>query len=156
MMIHNIASIKVEVVERETVMDNEPFFLVLDILECNGRAAYGCRAFRQLANEKLPRASYRTEAYTIREEALSEGWELYLSLEPTQQDTHSYVGRKKCGCIASAVAEGWPDLLDDIKKWRKEGAIIDRVTHQYVRENFQGRYCPHEPEQKSLFDEVTR
>lgn len=138
-------------------MDNEPFFLVLDILQCNGRVAYGCRAIHHPVGAKQLRTAHRSQAYTTREEALSEGWGLYISLEPTQQDTHSYVGRKKCGCIAAAVTEGgWPDLLDDIKKWRKEGAIIDRVTHQYVRENFKGRYCPHEPEQKSLFDEATR
>lgn len=154
MIIHDLTGI--QVIDREIVLDNEPFFLQLATLQQrNGRPAYGCFAIRHLPGENIPRDSHRTEVYSTREEAMSEGWELYLSLNPTHEGTHSYVGRKKCGCIASVASESWPGLLDDIKKWRKHGQLIDRVTHQHVRENFQGRYCAHEPEQKSLF-EVTQ
>lgn len=141
----------IQVIEREIVLDNEPFFLQLDILQREtGSLAYGCIARHQRPGEELVRRSWRTEVYTTREEAISEGWELYLSIEPTLGDTHSYIGRAACGCIRAAAAEDWPDLLENVKEWRKSGVLIERVTHDYVRQNM--RKCPHVAVQASLFE----
>jgi hypothetical protein len=144
----------ISVVGREYVLKNEPYFLEINKLDMgNGRSAYGCFAQYWITAEFGPRRSIRTEVYTTREEAISEGWELYLSIEPTLGNTHSYIARAACGCIRAAVIEDWPGVLENVREWRIEGALIERVTHDYVRQNM--RPCPHVAVQASLF-EVTQ
>lgn len=75
-------------------------------------------------------------------------------------DGMSYIGRKPCGCIVCVIADE-PGMRNEVAKfvakWIKEGLTVERVTHEYVRQNWVGMDCPHTPEsaQLPLFDEVT-
>ena len=56
----------------------------------------------------------------------------------------SYIGRKHCGCLVAAMVddpEHKKDIAKEIAKWIRDGLIIERVTTEYVRENF--KYCSH-------------
>jgi hypothetical protein len=56
----------------------------------------------------------------------------------------SYIGKKECGCIVAAFVdnpEHKKDIAREIAKWIKDGLTIERVTDDYVRENF--KRCTH-------------
>ena len=56
----------------------------------------------------------------------------------------AYIGRAQCGCIVVAMVDDSSykkDMAREISKWIKEGLKIERVTDDYVRENF--KHCPH-------------
>lgn len=65
----------------------------------------------------------------------------------------AYVGRKVCGCVCAAIVDDpahKKEVAEDIADWIKSGLTIDRVSVEYVRENFVGWACPHEPKQLTL------
>jgi NADPH:quinone reductase-like Zn-dependent oxidoreductase len=56
-----------------------------------------------------------------------------------------YVGIKNCGCMVAAMVdnpEHKKDTAKEIAKWIREGLTIERVTAEYVRENF--KKCNHD------------
>lgn len=67
----------------------------------------------------------------------------------TMNEVMCYVARKSCGCIIAATVDE-PDMqkenAKEVARWMRKGFTVDRVTVQHVRDNFEGRYCPHEPE----------
>ena len=79
--------------------------------------------------------------------------------------THSYIGRKPCGCLVCAIVDtsGRNQKESDevnrtLGEWYRRGLSIGRVPHETVREQFTSdSNCPHkskQPEQLSLFDPV--
>lgn len=66
----------------------------------------------------------------------------------------SYVARKRCGCIVSAIVdvpEMKKEIADALSEWVRAGYTVDRVTVDEVRQNFTGIHCPHEPVQLEMF-----
>jgi hypothetical protein len=65
----------------------------------------------------------------------------------------SYIARKRdCGCLVGAIADTpgrRKDIARETARWIMTGLIIERVTSQYVRDNW--RDCPHELKQLALF-----
>ena len=53
----------------------------------------------------------------------------------------SYIGRKPCGCFEDAVAESCSDAPQFVAKMIRHGLVVERVTHDYVRQHF--GYCTH-------------
>ncbi len=57
---------------------------------------------------------------------------------------HAYIGRCKCGQIVGAKLDN-PDHLKavsaEVSRWIREGLTIERVTNDYVRENFGQCQC---------------
>lgn len=74
-------------------------------------------------------------------------------------ETMSYVGKKPCGCVVAAVVDDpnhKRDVARTIAEWVKGGLTVERVTHDYVRQNFT-LDCQHRTDgQMSMFDEVQR
>jgi hypothetical protein len=70
----------------------------------------------------------------------------------------NYVARKPCGCIVGAVSQDAPKSMvaSALANWIRAGFVIDRVTDDVVRAEFQGQYCQHTPRQMALFDEEVR
>lgn len=65
----------------------------------------------------------------------------------------SYIGRKPCGCVVAAMVDNPDDAKEtakEVAKWIKLGLTVERVTHEYVRQNFTTN-CPHAEKQLSLF-----
>lgn len=154
-VISNRDGIVQEVKSRERILTIGGFYewrieLSVLLLE-NGRTAYGCHSVKIKPEEQLPRQSKATEIYTERGEALSEAYVNFIALNPPEDGGMSYVARKKCGCIVGAiVSDGGRDVEGTVNKWFKSKLIIDRVTHEQVREGFTGWECPHEMIQASL------
>lgn len=60
-------------------------------------------------------------------------------------DTHSYIGRAPCGCVRAATVDLASDpkgVARDVADFIKDGLTIERVPHQYVRDNLWR--CPHQ------------
>lgn len=64
--------------------------------------------------------------------------------------SNSYIGRRACGCIRAArVIVGDPkDIAQDVAEMIEGGLTVEKVTSQYVRENWGA--CPHEDKQLAL------
>lgn len=66
-------------------------------------------------------------------------------------DSMAYIARKLCGCMVAAVVDEPThrrDMANEIRSWILDGLVIERVTSQYVRENW--ATCPHEARQMAL------
>lgn len=66
----------------------------------------------------------------------------------TSNEPMSYIARKSCGCIVFAMVDDHTDnkeyrkdLAKELSKCVKQGLTIERVTSQYVRDNF--TICKH-------------
>ncbi len=66
----------------------------------------------------------------------------------TSNESMSYIARKSCGCIVFAMVDDHltnkdyrKDLARELATCVKQGLIIERVTSQYVRDNF--TICKH-------------
>lgn len=63
--------------------------------------------------------------------------------ERYKKATHSYIGRKSCGCVVAArVDTGDKDTANDVADFIKSGLSIERVTHE-VACNLLTFDCPH-------------
>jgi hypothetical protein len=77
----------------------------------------------------------------------------------------AYILREKCGCLMAAISdnpsrEGNSEhVVEVLREWSdyvaKDGCTIERVTPQYVRDNFVAK-CVHQPTQLELFNGVTK
>ncbi len=68
----------------------------------------------------------------------------------------NYVARKPCGCICAVIAQDARPVMvaSVVAGWIRAGLIVDRVTDDVVRAEFQGQYCEHTPRQLTLFGNV--
>lgn len=59
----------------------------------------------------------------------------------------SYIARKReCGCIVGATLDIYDyrkDTAKDVAIWIREGLIVERVTSEFVRQNWHD--CTHQP-----------
>ena len=78
--------------------------------------------------------------------------------------THSYIGRKPCGCLVAAMVDTSAknqaeaeEINRTIGEWYRRGLSIERVKHETVREQFTSdANCPHkekQPQQMTLFED---
>lgn len=67
---------------------------------------------------------------------------------------YAYIGRLSCGCVVAVVADfGDKDTDRTVAEFIKNGLTVERVSHDYVRENFIDiSQCPHRQHQHRLFD----
>lgn len=65
---------------------------------------------------------------------------------------YSYIGRWPCGCVVAVVHDEKDKFTAEaVADFIKSGLTVERVTDQYVRENFiDGNDCPHRSKQLTL------
>lgn len=64
---------------------------------------------------------------------------------PRQRPTHSYIGRAACGCVVAVVSDTRDNLrgvANAVAEFIRDGLIVERVEHSYVRDNPFGCHCP--------------
>lgn len=63
--------------------------------------------------------------------------------EKLREATYSYIGRLVCGCVVAAVVDTQDKETGKcVADFVKDGLTIERVEHEYVRQNLTFR-CPH-------------
>lgn len=79
-----------------------------------------------------------------------------MAHDTSKRTDYSYIGRLPCGCVVAVTVDyGDKDTATDVAEFIKDGLTVERVTHDYVRENFVTEdHCPHyavKPKQQPLF-----
>lgn len=68
----------------------------------------------------------------------------------------SYIGRKSCGCIAATIEDNPAhkrEIADTLRDWILIGWTVERVTTEYVLENWPDE-CPHQARRLSPEEEM--